>query len=157
MLFICILIGILSVIALICSIVYYRKHVVERSSILSDYKKENFEKHYVMIVGDSDAAFWKHVYESAKKTAKEQGAYLEFLGTNLDVKYDKKELVNIAIQSQVDGIVLEAGNDKEMAAFIDKAANHQIPVITVNVILFYNVNDLVTKLEKGICEQRQSQ
>ena len=75
-----ILLGVLSVFALISSIVYYRKHVVESTNLLNDYKKESFEKHYVMITSDTDLSFWKNVYASASAHAKEQGAYLELLG-----------------------------------------------------------------------------
>lgn len=126
-----ILLGVLSVFALISSIVYYRKYVVESTNLLNDYQKESFEKHYVMITSDIDMSFRKNVYASASAYAKEQGTYLELLGENLDVEYDEMDLMKIAIQSQVDGIVLEAREDKEMAELIQKASDCGIPVVTV--------------------------
>lgn len=127
----CILAGILSVIVIISSFVYYRKQIVESSNILDNYNNENYDKHYVMITSDFESYFWQNVYAKAKESAGIQGAYLEFLGTNLDVEYDETDLMKIAIQSQVDGIIVEADDDEEMADLIGEAADNGIPVVTV--------------------------
>lgn len=97
--FICVVVGIVSVLAIISSIVYYRKQIVESSDLINDFKKESYEKHYAMITSDSQLSFWKNVYARAKESAKRQGAYLELLGTNLDVEYSQVDLMKIAIQS----------------------------------------------------------
>ena len=128
---ICILTGALSVCLIITSFVYYRKQIVESSNLLDNYSRENYEKHYVMITSNSGLSFWQNVYTQAKERARQQGAYLELLGTNLDVEYDEKNLMKIAIQSKVDGIILEASDDEEMVNLIREAAEQHIPVVTV--------------------------
>lgn len=127
----CIAFAVLSVVVALASFIFYRDQIVEGTSILESYENETYDKHYVMITGESGLSFWQNVYKSAKEQAAYEGAYLEFLGTNLDVEYSETELMKIAIESHVDGIIVEANDDTEMVDLIQEATDNNIPVVTV--------------------------
>lgn len=127
----CITFAVLSVIVVLSSFIVYRDQILESTSILESYDNETYDKHYVMITSDSESSFWQNVYEKAKEHAASAGAYLEFLGTNLDVEYKETELMKIAIESQVDGIIVEANEEKEMVDLVKEATDNGIPVVTV--------------------------
>lgn len=91
---------------------------------------ETYQKHYVMIVSEKDSSFWQQAYAGAKSKAVEQNAYLELLGENLNKQYTVEELMQIAIASKVDGIILEANESYVMRGLIDEAVEGGIPVIT---------------------------
>lgn len=128
----CIVAGVLSAIVVISSFIFYRKQIVESANLLDNYDSRNYEKHFAMITSDSKSSFWQNVYQNARMRGAEQGVYVELLGTNLDVEYKETELMKIAIESQVDGIILEASDEEEMAQLIEEAADRGIPVVTAS-------------------------
>lgn len=91
---------------------------------------ESYQKHYAMIVSEKDSSFWQQAYAGAKSKAVEENAYLELLGVNLNKEYAVEELMQIAIASKVDGIILEANESNAMRSLIDEAIEEGIPVIT---------------------------
>ena len=127
----CFCLILLSFLVILSSVIYYRRQILQSTQLIENYENEHFDKHYVMITSDSKSLFWQNVYHGARSRAAEYNAYLELLGTNLDVEYDETELLKIAIESQVDGIVVEASDDEQMVALIDKATGTGIPVVTV--------------------------
>lgn len=90
-----------------------------------------YSRHYVMITGKYDADFWDKVYESALEEGKKQDAYVERLGDNLAVNYDWQELMKIAIDASVDGIIVPGDEEKETVELINRAVDKGIPVVTV--------------------------
>lgn len=90
---------------------------------------ETFDNYYVMIVNDRKSYFWNSVYEGAKEALGEN-SYIEMLGDNLSEEYSTADLMKIAINSKVDGIILEADDSPEMTDLINKANAANIPVIT---------------------------
>lgn len=92
---------------------------------------EKYEKYYAMIVDDKDSFFWQSVYEGAKEQGGEHNVLVELLGDNLSKDYSKEELMQIAIASKVDGIILEANESKELTELIDEAAGKGISVVTI--------------------------
>lgn len=90
-----------------------------------------YDKHYVMITNDDSEYFWQSVYEGACEEGEKTNTYIERLGKNLTVSYTKAELLEIAIQAQVDGIIIEADESNEMVELINKAIRAGIPVVTV--------------------------
>lgn len=124
------------------SVFYYRQQILKSTQLIDHYDREQYEKHYVMITSDPDSLLWQNVYGGAKSRAAEYGAYLELMGENLDVEYDEPQLLKIAIESRVDGIVVEASEDEQMIALIDEAADAGIPVVTV-------LNDAHTSARKS--------
>lgn len=90
-----------------------------------------YSRHYVMITGSEDSDFWDRVYESALEEGKTRGVYVERFGENLAVKYDRNELLELAIQASVDGIIVPGDEDEATVALLDMAVEREIPVVTV--------------------------
>lgn len=97
----------------------------------SDNNAETYSGYYVMIVEDRKSDFWRGIYESAYEAALEQDIYVDFFGDNLSQNYSRLELLEIAIYSDVDGIIVEADESKRMTEMINMAAQAQIPVVTL--------------------------
>lgn len=90
-----------------------------------------YNRHYVMITGGEDSDFWDQVYESAVEEGKQRGVYVERFGADLAVQYDRNELLELAIQASVDGIIVPGDEDEKTVALLDEAADKGIPVVTV--------------------------
>lgn len=96
-----------------------------------DIHYEKYDRYYVMITEDRNSSFWESVYEGALLKGKEENAYVEMLGNNLNKDYSEEQLMEIAIASEVDGIIVSADESEEMTELINRAVEHQIPVVTV--------------------------
>lgn len=97
----------------------------------SDNNAKTYSGYYVMIVEDRKSDFWRGIYESAHEAGLEQDIYVDFFGENLSQNYSRLELLEIAIYSDVDGIIVEADESKRMSEMINMAAQAQIPVVTL--------------------------
>ena len=96
------------------SVTYLKVKIHEIQKTGNGQESEYYEHHYVMITDDRDSLFWQSVYEGAKAEAEENGNYVEFLGTNLSKDYSETELMQIAINEHVDGIIIEANDNIAM-------------------------------------------
>lgn len=93
---------------------------------------KNYEKHYVFISNSAEGGeMWKHIYEGTEGAAEKQNIYVEWLGTNLVENYTERELMEIAIASKVDGIIVESDDSSEMNELTNRAAELGIPIVTV--------------------------
>ncbi len=115
--------------AIIFAFVWIQGSKLLSSGNLDDAK--TYSKHYALITGDTDDAFWESVYENAKEAGIKSDVYVEHFGYNLAVRYSKAELLDMAINAKVDGIILEGDEDEETVSLIDKAVEAQIPVVTI--------------------------
>lgn len=97
----------------------------------TDTNRATYDKYYVMISPFREQDFWKSVYDGAYEYGKNDGVMVEMFGNNLEEDYSAAELMEIAIASKVDGIILYADETEEMTKLIDKAAANDIPVVTV--------------------------
>ena len=97
----------------------------------SDGSAENYSGYYAMIVEDRKSDFWQAIYKSAYEAGLEQDIYVDLFGENLSQNYSRQELMEIAIFSEVDGIIVEADESPEMAKLINRAASAGIPVVTL--------------------------
>ena len=84
-----------------------------------------------MIVGSGKNEFWQAIYESAKKTAENHNAYLEFHASDMGTGYNEIDYMEISIAAGVDGIILEFNGEEALKKEIDKAETAGIPVITI--------------------------
>lgn len=96
-----------------------------------DINYENYDRYYVMITDDRKSSLWKSIYQGAFEEGKSENIYVEMLGDNLDIDYSKEQLMEIAIASEVDGIIVSANESEEMTQLINRAVENQIPVVTV--------------------------
>lgn len=92
---------------------------------------KNYDRHYAMIVGDEDGVLWEAVYASAKEAGEKRGIYVERFGSNLAVNYDRLQLIQMATQASVDGIIVKGDESEKMTEAIDRAVDAGIPVVTV--------------------------
>lgn len=92
---------------------------------------ETYDKHFVMIAGNEDKDLWDRVYESALEEGKARGVYVERFGENLAAEYGRNELLKLAIQASVDGIIMLGDEEPGTVALLNQAAKKKIPVVTV--------------------------
>lgn len=97
----------------------------------SENNGEKYDRYYVMITPDRNLDFWKAVYESAYEYGRTKGIIVELMGENLPEEYSVEELMEIAIASQTDGIIVYADESPEITELINKATEQNIPVVTV--------------------------
>lgn len=90
-----------------------------------------FTYHVAMICTDSSDVFWKSLYQGALKEGAKNDIYPENFGANLNEDYTAEELMQMAIASKVDGIIVESGGTEEMQELIEEASAENIPVITL--------------------------
>ena len=112
------------------SLIYFNKLTTTNDNKLMGEKYKTYDHYYVMITNDRKSSFWQSVYEGAKSEALKENSYIEMLGNNLSEEYSAEDLMQIAIDSEVDGIILEANESSEMTELINKANAAGIPVIT---------------------------
>lgn len=92
---------------------------------------QEYRRHYGLITDSFEDVFWKSVYEEARAYGEESGVYLEWIGKDLAVDYGKTELLQLAIDAAVDGILLEGDDSEQIRRLIEQAENQGIPVVTV--------------------------
>ncbi|MCQ2543460.1 MAG: substrate-binding domain-containing protein [Lachnospiraceae bacterium] len=121
-----ILFGVVIVASVVIAMYFYRNIKIDTVD-----EKQKYDKYYVMITEDRDLDLWQSVYEGAKKSGGEQGIYVELMGENLYAEYADTDLLEIAIASKVDGIIVYANESEEMTKLINEAGEAGIPVVTV--------------------------
>lgn len=90
-----------------------------------------YERHYVMIPDESASNLWQDIYDSAKKTAAEQNAYVELLCDWTAGEYTPVSYIDIAVAEKVDGIIVKPDGTVKMREAIDEAEDAGIPVVTI--------------------------
>jgi len=98
---------------------------VEREEVIG------FDRHYAFVADDSESDFWQEVFAAANEQAKEYNTYLEDLGADLGKDYSTEELLRIAVNSKMDGIVYYGGANGKVSELIDKAADAGIGVVVL--------------------------
>lgn len=92
---------------------------------------KEYDRHYTFITDRFDDNFWKEMYDGAQKFGEDKKVYLEWFGKDLAINYTKTELLQMAIDAKVDGIILEGDDSRELAELINQAVEKKIPVVTV--------------------------
>ena len=91
----------------------------------------SYEKHYAFITEDPESDFSRQVFEAANEQAREYNAYLEDISTDLGGDYSAEELLRIAVNSKMDGIVYSGGASDTVRKLIDKAVDTGIGVVVL--------------------------
>ena len=115
--------------ALFCITVFH--YGMKRIGYISEELPKTYDYHYAMITDAGDSDFWNKVYESAKETGLKNSVYAERFGSGLAVEYTKNQLIELAIQASVDGIILPGDEEEETLDLLDEAGKAGIPVVTV--------------------------
>lgn len=90
-----------------------------------------YGKYYAMITSDDRAGFWQSVYEGAQAEGDRLDAYVELFADNISSSYSMEQRMEIAIASDVDGIILEGTDDVVLKRTMEKAIDRGIPVVTL--------------------------
>ena len=104
---------------------------ISKTEISNDTGITNYKYHFALVYESKNNEKWGEIYESAKKYAIKHDAYIDVIGNNLQENYTKLELLDIAILSEADGIIVEGDDSYEMAEYIKQAYEKHIPVVTV--------------------------
>lgn len=114
----------------IIGMVYLNIQVRKTANQIQQNSYKEYERYFVLIPSDRKSSFWTAVYDGAKTVAEENNTYIEMLGTNLSEEYSQEQLMRIAMESDVDGIIVEGNESPEMKGLIDDAVAKRIPVVT---------------------------
>lgn len=98
---------------------------------LNTVNNHEYDKYYVLITENNHSSLWETIYESAKQEAKKYNAYVEYMGKNLANQYNVAQLLRIAIDCKVDGIMIDSNESSEIEALINEAVQKKITVITI--------------------------
>ena len=118
------------IIILVTGMTFY-KYRISELGLADSISHQEYTNHYVMISEQADEPFWEAIYLGALDRGKEEDAYIEKFGSDLSVSYSIENLMEIAIASKVDGIILEPNGEEAVTELINKADQEGIPVITV--------------------------
>ncbi len=116
------------VMTVILTIVVFQVYI---KSTQGKNEEQYYDEYYVMIVEDRKSDFWQEIYQGAYEAGLEQNVYVDLLGSNLAQNYNIYELMEIAIYSEVDGIMVEANESQRMTELINRAVANDIPVVTI--------------------------
>lgn len=110
----------------------FTRNEINKISDLNGVGQNSYSEHYAFICDSDNTDFWDAVYQGAVEEGKEQNVYVERFGSQLLTDYDKNQLMQIAIDAGVDGIILDGGEDEEITSLINQAVANGIPVVTVH-------------------------
>lgn len=117
---------------------------------------ETYDRHYVFITDDAEQEFWNEVYAAAAQEGERSSAYVERLGETLNVNYQPEDLLRIAINSSVDGIIFCGEDNEETVGLINQAVHKGIAVVSLRQDIenserqcFVGVNSYDLGLEYG--------
>ena len=99
--------GLFSIMFLTLLTISFYGYVLEKIGVDHAENIRSYDKHFVMIVGNTESQFWKDVYASVKEEAADQNAYVELKGTNQSSAYSMTDFMDMSIAAKVDGILLE--------------------------------------------------
>ncbi len=127
--------GLLVVVLLLCHLTFISaKKVFEAEAHLPQGIGMSGEDRHrlVLITQDTQTPFWDKVAKGAKRQAEEEGVNLEVWGTFGKNQEEFLKNIEIAIQSKVDGILIQGTDTPEFKELTKvKASFNGIPVITV--------------------------
>lgn len=117
---------------------------------------ENYDRHYVFITDNAEQEFWDEVYTAALQEGERSSAYVERLGENLNVNYRVEDLLRIANNSSVDGIIFCGEDNEKTVQLINEAVHKGIAVVSLRQDIenserqcFVGVNSYDLGLEYG--------
>ena len=118
----------LTAMAMILLLIFYQSYM---NSFREDKVQKVYDHYYVMIAPDRKSDFMQSVYKGAFERGGKDNIYIDLLGDDLPEEYTKYDLMRIAIDSGVDGIIIDADESEEMTGLLMEADLANIPVVTL--------------------------
>ncbi|MCR5234326.1 MAG: substrate-binding domain-containing protein [Lachnospiraceae bacterium] len=112
------------------TMVYFRVNVMGNIDQITGEGKK-YDRYYALVTNDRSESYWNAAYNSMKKEGELNNVYVDKTGDNLPVEYTKEQLMEMAIDSKVDGIIYEADETVDSVVQINRAIAAGIPVVTV--------------------------
>jgi ABC-type sugar transport system, periplasmic component len=107
------------------------KLVSENSSLFST--KDTPVYHFVSIIHKTDESYWQDIESGLMKASKDSKIAMEVIYTGADDEYTETlNDLEMAIASNVEGIIVRGYDTSDFSALIDKAFSKGIPVITID-------------------------
>lgn len=122
----------LMVLVTLSGIVAFKMQVSGNETMEAEEEYIEYEHYYAMITSDDKADFWQDVYRGAKQQGELHGAYVELFAGDVGSRYSMQERMEIAIASDVDGIILEGEESLALKNALQQAKEKGIPVVTVS-------------------------
>jgi len=88
--------------------------------------------HFIIISQELDNPFWRLVEQGAVEATKQYSAKIDYVGPQRNNTAEQIRLLEKAIASSPDGIILQGIVNDEYTALINIAAEQNIPIITVD-------------------------
>lgn len=114
----------------LASVFFYRV-LIARTFNLDTGGSSYYQYHIAMVTESHDDPFWESVWIAAKEEGTNSNAVVEWVGNSLTEQYPLTSLMEMAIASKVDGIILQPDGSEEINRLIVRAIENNIPVITV--------------------------
>ena len=135
--------------------------------ITEEEKREGNEKsyryHVAMITNDQDVPYWDQVYAGAQAQADTYDTLIERVGANLLESMSVAEQLEMALYSDVDGVLVYPEDNYEVQCAINKVVANGVPVITMQRDssssrrqAFVGINDYFLGQEYGRQIQKRS-
>lgn len=112
--------------------------------------------HFVMICEDMEDPFWRSVKKGVQRASEEFNVAVEFNQPGSIGAGEEYKSLDMAIVSNVDGIVTYVWNEEETSRLIDKSVEEGIPIVTIRTdakdsrrAAFVGVNTYSAGLEIG--------
>jgi ribose transport system substrate-binding protein len=87
--------------------------------------------HFYFIAQNSVDPFWKEVRQGLEDAAKEHKVVVEFNAPRFNNPQEELRFLDIAVTSEVDGIITHVSSGSDFTELINKAAGKGIPVVTI--------------------------
>ncbi len=120
---------VMSVVTLASVFVY--RALIDRTFDFDTGGSRYFTHHIAMVTESHEDPFWKNVWLAAKEEGAKSDTVVEWVGNSLTEQYPLTALMEIAITTKVDGIIIQPDGSEEIKALIARAIESGIPVITV--------------------------
>ncbi|AST07160.1 sugar-binding protein [Anoxybacillus flavithermus] len=97
-----------------------------------EQKETSHLPHVILISQEFDNPYWRKIEQGAKEAGKNYDVNIEYIGPLRTSVDEQVKLLEKAIASRVDGIIVQNLKDEAFIPLIDKAISRNIPVITID-------------------------
>ena len=131
-LYITVALGIMLVGIVVASIIVFQQRFKETKKLMTNAEYNTYDNYYVIITDNRDTDYWQSIYEGALEEAAKSNSYVELMGDNIEDDISKEDMIRIAINSDVSGIIIEADESYRTVNLLKEADAKGIPVVTVS-------------------------
>ena len=125
------MLGVILVGIILVSIIFFQGSLQKTKQLLASSEYQTYNNYYVMITDKGDTDYWKSIYNGALAEARSSNSYVKLMGSDLESEFSKEDLLRMAINSKVDGIIVEGDDDRKTMQLLREAKDAGIPVVTV--------------------------